>query len=379
MHILICPNAFKNSLDAARAAEAIEKGLQQSSLSCTTRRFPIGDGGDGTGELLTKLLGGSFIEETVTDPLGRKITASFGLIGDGNTAVIEMAAASGLRLLKHDEQDPIKASSYGTGELFIKALDKGVTKILLCVGGSATVDGGCGILQALGVRFLDEDGKELRPENFVHLRSIDMLGLDTRLNTCECIILCDVTNPLLGDKGAAAVFGPQKGASPEQVQKLEASLAQFNKIVLETMGRNMNNLLHGGAAGGTAAGLGSILKAKLVNGIDHFLDITGFDKALANADMIITGEGSIDLQTLDGKGPYGVAMRARQKNIPVIALAGKAPSQPLPELNRLFKRILNINTGDIDIASALQATEKNLTRTARQLGDELAKEKKQDQ
>ena len=371
MHILISPNAFKNSLDATAAADAIEKGLQQSSLSCTTTCFPIGDGGDGTGYLLTQIRGGVFINETIHDPLGRKISASFGLIDDGQTAVIEMAAASGLRLLRVDELDPLHTSSYGTGELMIKALDKGVRKIILCVGGSATVDGGCGILQALGVRFLDTNGKPLTgmPENLVHLAAIDVSGLDKRITGCEYTILCDVANTLLGEKGAANIFGPQKGASEKAVKQLETSLTQFNKIVLQTLGVDMAGMIHGGAAGGTAAGLQALLNAKIVNGVDYFLDITGFDVALQKADILITGEGSIDLQTLEGKAPYGVAVRAKKKNIPVIALAGKVPLEACPELDAYFDVLLPIGHEPSGIQAAMLATGDNLTRSAKQLGN----------
>jgi glycerate kinase len=370
MHILICPNAFKNSLDAEAAAQAIEEGIQQSRLSCTTECFPIGDGGDGTGKLLTQLRKGTFINETVHDPLGKKITASFGLIDDGQTAVIEMASASGLRLLGPDELDPMHASSYGTGELIIKALNKGVTKILLCVGGSGTVDGGCGILRALGIRFLDGNKNELdhMPKNLVQLVSVDLSGLDKRIRHCECVILCDVINTLLGENGAARIFGPQKGASADDVLLLEASLAQFNNIVLQTTGITMADLLHGGAAGGVAAGLHALLGAKLVNGIDHFLDIIGFDSALQKTDLVITGEGSIDLQTLEGKGPYGVALRARQKSIPVIALAGKVPGQDYEELNVWFDVLLAIGNEPTAMETAILSTPGNLVRSARQIG-----------
>ena len=374
MHILICPNAFKNSLDARTVAGAIEKGLQQSLLSCTTQCFPIGDGGDGTGTLLTHLCGGTFTRTTVNDPLGTKITASFGLIDGQQTAVIEMAAASGLRLLSQDDLNPLHASSYGTGELIRTALAKGVKKILLCVGGSATVDGGCGILQALGIRFLDANRNELKhvPENLVHLAFIDLSGLDKRIAQCEFIILCDVANPLLGKNGSAAVFGPQKGASPKEVEQLEASLTQFNKVVLETMGIDMSCIPHGGAAGGTAAGLSALLKARTVNGINYFLEITGFDKALQKAHLVITGEGSIDLQTLEGKGPYGVAVRAKQKNIPVIALAGKVPLQNHAGLTACFNVLLAIGNEPADMHAAISSTHDNLVRTAKQVGYLLA-------
>ncbi len=375
MHILISPNAFKNSLDAMSAARAIEKGLQQSLLTCTTTCFPIGDGGDGTGALLTQLCAGIFIDATVHDPLGRKIDAHFGLIDDGQTAVIEMADASGLRLIKEDERDPLHASSFGTGEMMLQALNKNVKKIVLCIGGSATVDGGCGILQALGIRFLNTDGKLITniPEDLQSLAAIDVSGLDKRIHECECIILCDVFNPLLGENGAARIFGPQKGASEKMVAQLETSLTQFNTIVLKDMGIDMSAIKHGGAAGGVAAGLYALINAKLVNGIDQFLDITGFDSALKKAGLLITGEGSIDAQTLEGKGPYGVAVRAKKKNIPVIALAGKIPSHPSPELNAWFNKLININTAPTDIETAMHETANNLTKAALQLGNELAK------
>ncbi len=376
MHILVSPNAFKNSIDAAAAASVIAEGLRQSRLNCTTTCFPVGDGGDGTGNLLTRIFNGIFINEMVHDPLGRKIQAGFGLIDDGRTAVIEMTAASGLRLLQKEELDPLHASSYGTGELMIKALGKGVKKFLLCVGGSATVDGGCGILEALGIRFLDADGNTLKamPASLVRLTALDLSGLDQRISKMDITILADVTNPLLGEKGAAKIFGPQKGASDTDIKKLEASLTQFNQIVLQKTGINMASVKHGGAAGGTGAALHALLNAKLVNGIDHFLAITQFTDALQKADIVITGEGSIDLQTLEGKAPYGVAFRAKQKNIPVIGFAGKLPDAPCPELDNFFNRLININGEETDLTTAMLAVKDNLFRSAFELGNRLAAE-----
>lgn len=372
MHILIAPNAFKNSLAAADAASAIEKGLRESKLSCTTRCFPVGDGGDGTGTLLTQALQGICIEETVNDPLGREIKGWMGLLDQGKTAVIEMSAASGLRLLEPDERDPLHASSYGTGQLMGKALDRGVTKIILCVGGSATVDGGTGILAALGIRFLNAEGQVLSgmPESLVQLASIDTTRLDRRMAKTECVILCDVNNVLLGANGAAAIFGPQKGADPETVQKLEASLTRFAVVTRQTTGINISNLKHGGAAGGTAAGLFAFLGAGMVNGIEYFLDHTGFDEALAQSNLVFTGEGSIDLQTLDGKAPHGVAMRAKKKNRPVIALAGSIPAIPHAALADCFDVLLSINPQPIDLATALANTANNLERLAKELGNQ---------
>jgi glycerate 2-kinase len=374
MHILIAPNAFKNSLAAPDVADAINGGLQQSNLHCTTHCFPVGDGGDGTAELILKHLNGVNIPVEVHNPLGRKITSSFGLIDDRKTAVIEMADASGLRLLKTTEFEPLHATSYGTGELIKHALNKGVSKIILCIGGSATIDGGAGILQVLGFAFLDKQKKESSniPESLVELDMISFSEVDERIIHCELIVLCDVENMLLGEQGAAAIFGPQKGASPDDVKKLEASLSKLRDVVLRQTGKDISLIKHGGAAGGVAAGLSALLNAQLVNGIDYFLSLTGFDKALEKADLVITGEGSIDVQTLQGKGPFGVAKKAKEKGIPVIGLAGKVPLETDASLQQYFDQLLSINSEPMELSDALTHTRSNLIRTARVLGDLLA-------
>src|SRR5215204_2327571 len=251
MHILIAPNAFKNSLDATKVAEAINNGLRKSKLSCTTTCFPVADGGDGTAGLLIDHLDGQLIHTIVNDPLKRKITSSFGWIEKDKTAIIELATASGFRLLKAGEYDPLITTTQGTGELIIEALNKDVAKIILCIGGSATVDGGTGILNALGIKFFNAEGNE-----------IDIKGLDKRIVNTEIIILCDVESPLLGPNGAAAVFGPQKGASGKDVELLEAGLTKFRDVVLNKTGKDMAVIKHGGAAGGVAASLHTFLNAR---------------------------------------------------------------------------------------------------------------------
>jgi glycerate kinase len=374
MHILIAPNAFKNSLTAQAAAKALQRGLLESKLHCTTECFPIADGGDGTGDLILHKCNGTSTTVTVNDPLGRPITASYGLIDNGSTAVIEMANASGLRLLKNEELNPMQASSYGTGQMILSALDKGVGKIILAMGGSATVDGGCGILSALGVEFLDVDGNVLQPNpaRLIHLATINTAKLDIRALDVEIVVICDVDNRLLGDKGAAAVFGPQKGASPEDVKQLEAVLTRFNEITLEQFDKNMAELKYGGAAGGATAGIHAFLNAQLVNGIDYFLKLTNFDASLQKADVVITGEGSIDEQTLQGKGPFGVAYLAKQQNIPVIGVAGKIPQEENAGLNEYFNKLIDINPEPVDLDTALKNTKQNLVRTGQEIGDFLA-------
>lgn len=374
MRIIIAPNAFKNSLTASDVAKAIDKGLHQSKLDCETVCFPVGDGGDGTAALLLEHLNGERIATTVHDPIGRMIESSFGLTDRGKTAVIEMADASGLRLLKPEEYDPLYATSFGTGELIKIALDKGVNKIILCIGGSATVDAGTGIIKALGGKFFDIHEQELQhlPASLQDLFAINLLGIDKRLLHTELFVLCDVENTLLGEHGAARVFGPQKGATKENVQQLEDGFKRLCNIVYDESGKDMSLIKHGGAAGGVAAGLHTFLHAKLVNGIDHFLDITGFNEQLSKADLVITGEGSIDTQTLQGKGPFGVAQHAKKFNLPVIGIAGRIPRIPDEKLHTYFDILLPINNEAVEVSIAMQYTYENIVRTARSLGDLLA-------
>src|SRR6185312_8780254 len=374
MHILIAPNAFKNSLTADKVAEAIRYGLQQSRLQCTTECFPIGDGGNGTAALIIKKKNGRRIVADAHDPLGRKNKYIFGLIEEGRTAVIEMADAAGLQFLEPAELNPLETSSYGCGELIRAALDAGVRNIILGMGGSATVDGGTGILRALGIRFLNREGKPLpeNPEQLAELGSVDITGMDKRILAVELTILCDVKNPLLGEKGAAAVFGPQKGATKQGVEKLEAALSVFRNITLKQTGKDMASVPSGGTAGGAAAGLYAFLNASLVSGIDHFLQMTGFDKALAKADLLITGEGSIDEQTLEGKAPFGVASRAREKNLPVIGLAGKVPLEKNKALEQYFDVLMPIGNEPEGLPVAMKNTAENLIRTSREIGNLLA-------
>lgn len=380
MNILIAPNAFKNSLAADDVAEAIHKGLQQSKLSCNCTSFPVGDGGDGTADLLIKLLNGKRINRKVHDPLQRIINSSYGIIEKGSstsfkTAIIEMADASGLRLLKSQEYDPLHATSFGTGELIKHAIEENAGKIILCIGGSATVDGGLGIMQALGSVFYNKKGEILNnsPASLINLEDIDLSKIDNRIDNTELVVLCDVGNYLLGEEGAAAVFGPQKGASNENVKQLDAALFRFRDIVLKKYGRDMALLKHGGAAGGISAGMHALLNAKLVSGIEYFLDATRFDKALEQTDLVITGEGSIDTQTLQGKGPFGVAKRAKEKSIPVIGIAGKVPLVTDKSLLEYFDVLLPINNEPMDIDTAMKCTYANLIRTSRLLGDLLSK------
>ncbi|SFC20990.1 glycerate kinase [Parapedobacter composti] len=371
MHVLIAPNAFKNALNAREVAEAIQTGLLASKLYCSCTCFPIGDGGDGTGELLVNRLGGEQVEAVVTDPSGRSVSAGFGWIADRRMAVIEMAAASGLHLLASDERNPLRASSVGAGQLIKAALDLNPRDLVIAMGGTATIDGGSGMLAALGVRFINDEGNEITdfPAGLRKLRTIDRSALDRRLLDCNVTVLCDVDNPLLGKNGAARVFGAQKGADLAMVAQLEALLHRFSVVIQAETGIAVADLASGGVAGGASAGWYGIVGATLVKGIDYFLDITRFDDVLRNADLVITGEGSIDEQTLHGKGPYGVARRAKRNGVPVIGLAGRIPVTVSAELNRYFDALLAINNGPDTLEEALAATSVNLERIAMQLGN----------
>lgn len=378
MHILIAPNAFKNSLPAQDVANALAKGLSESKLKCSFTSFPIGDGGDGTGNLIMKKHQGQNFEVAVHDPLGCLIKSEFGLIENNQTAVIEMASGSGLRLLTASKLNPMISSSIGTGELIKAALDKGVSKIILGMGGSATVDGGCGILHALGIRFFDRAGNPLAPIPFelADLFTIDITNLDQRILECELIILCDAHNRLLGSQGSAAVFGPQKGASPTDILKLEEMLTLFKDKTLQITGTDIGEVDFGGTAGGAAAGLHGFLKGRLVSGIDYFMALTNFESELENSDLVITGEGCIDRQTLLGKAPLGVAVMAKKWNVPVIAVAGKVPLNHHEELRNYFNVLWPINNEPCTSEKAIHQTNDNLIRTGFEIGNMLSLLKK---
>jgi len=373
LNVLIAPNAFKHSASAPDVAAAIQRGLEKSKLVCSCHSFPIADGGDGTVALMVQKLGGEVEYFEVEDPINRKIQAPIAFINNGDTCLIEMAKASGIHLLKNDELNPLIASSFGTGEMLRYALQRGVKNIIITVGGSATVDGGTGILRALGIRFFDQQQKLLlTAESLMHLAYVDISLLDTRIAGCKITVLCDVDNRLLGKQGAAAVFGPQKGASPDNVVQLEASLKQLAKITLQQTGKDMSTMHYGGAAGGTSAGLCCFLNANLVNGIDHFLQLTSFEEALKDCNLVITGEGSLDEQTLGGKGPFGVAKKAKEKGIPVIGIAGKLPLETPAGLHTYFDAVFTVGNEPSTLPDALSNTLKNIERTSTEIGNLLS-------
>jgi glycerate kinase len=324
MRIVVAPNAFKGSMSAARAALAMEQGIRQAFPAAEVLRVPVADGGDGLAEVLREALGGEARVATVSGPLGAPVQATFCHVPGLGLAVVEMAAASGLALLAPQDRDPTRTSSYGTGELIRAALDLGARHLVVGIGGSATNDGGVGMAAALGVRFLNAFGEEVAPVGGAlgRICRIDPGGLDPRLAAVRCEVICDVDNPLLGPLGAARVYGPQKGASPAQVEALEAGLARLADVIERDLGLDVRGLPGAGAAGGLGAGLHAFLGARLRPGADLVLDLVGLDAGLAGAELVITGEGRIDAQTAFGKAPAAVARRARSLGIPCLAIAG---------------------------------------------------------
>ncbi len=371
MKIIIAPNSFKNSLDAFQVARAIETGLLKSRLPVVCQLFPIADGGDATVDVLNEWFDGEKQYVNVRDPLGRIKESYWSLVSSGSTAVIEMAKASGLDLITRDERDPFRTTTYGTGQLILDAVDKGVKEIMIGLGGSATVDAGLGIIQALGGKILDHDGKPL-PEDrnpLMGMCGIDLLGVHPAMKEVKITILSDVTNPLLGEEGAAAVFGPQKGADEDGVNRLEGLLTNFNEVITGHTGKDYSLMAGGGAAGGIAVTLKAFFNAQIVSGIDYLLDKMGFEAALGDADLIITAEGRVDRQTLLGKGPMGVIEKAKKHHIPSIMLAGQMLDLEL--LSQVIDALFPITNGPVTLDEALHSTAVDLENTACQIGNLL--------
>lgn len=324
MRVVVAPDSFKGSVSALGVAEAMARGIHRVYPAADVRKIPIADGGEGTVEALVSATAGRIREIEVTGPMGNPVRAQWGILGDDKTAVIEMAAASGLPLLAADQRDPGRATTFGTGELIRAALDAGLRKIIIGIGGSATNDGGTGMARALGARFLDANGDELADGGvaLACLQRIDLAGLDPRLNETEIIVACDVDNPLCGPRGASAVFGPQKGATPATVEALDAALAHFAERATGATGRDVAERPGAGAAGGLGAGLLFFTNATLRPGVDIVLEAVGFADVVRGADFVITGEGRTDFQTAFGKAPVGVAKVAKAFGVPVFCLSG---------------------------------------------------------
>ena len=363
MKVVIAPQSFKGSISALDAAKAMEAGVRRVVSDAETVLAPVADGGDGTLETLVEATNGEIRSARVTGPIGRAVTAEWGALGDGETAMIEMARTSGLALLSLDERDPLRATTHGLGEVIGEALDAGFRSFIVGIGGSATNDGGAGMAQALGVRLLDEAGKELSPGGAAldDLRRIDTSGLDERAHEAQFSVACDVSNPLTGPEGASAVYGPQKGATPDIVERLDAALKNFAEVVERDMGMSIDAVPGSGAAGGLGGGMMAFLGGSLRAGVDIVLDQVGLDRKLEGADLVITGEGQLDFQTVYNKAPIGVAWRAKERGIPVIAISGS-----------LGKGFENVHPEGIDAVSSIVCAPMTLEEASTRAGELIA-------
>lgn len=347
MNILIAPNSMKGSLSAFDFADTVEKALLNYSSQIKVRKVPVADGGDFTGEILAKALKGETLKVQVRNPLGKRIDSKYFV--SGKTAIIEMTDASGIKLVDKHDLNPMKTSSFGTGELIWDAIKKGCSEILLAVGGSATVDGGMGMLEALGFRYFDENGIELSG-NGNNLFKVAYIIAPKKIPQISIKIICDVDNPLLGKNGAATVFGPQKGATPEMVLQLEAGLKNWANILQKKTGQEIAGLKGTGAAGGISIPLISLFNAEIVPGADFILSVLNFDEHVKWTDLVITGEGKLDAQTLNNKAPFAVSQWAKKQNKPVFAFGGSIEE----EAKSAFDGIFSIMDESMDIEYAMK-------------------------
>lgn len=349
--VVVASDSFKGCLSSERVADAVEKGIHEVYPECEVVSLAVADGGEGTMDALMATLGGVLRNVSVHDPLGRPVEASYALI-DGNTAVIEMARASGLTLLEPHERNPVLASTYGTGELIADALDNGCRKFLVCIGGSATNDAGMGMLEALGYRFMDAEDHAVMAAGGVlgKVVSIETKHVRPALKESEFIVACDVDSPFCGPEGAAYVYGLQKGATPEMACELDKGMRHFAGLMAHVTGTDPTDIPGAGAAGGLGGALLTFMNARLRRGADMVLDAVGFDNAVEGADLVITGEGKIDSQTLAGKLPYVVAQRSASRNIPVIAICGCSDVPLLPH----FDMIVPVTPPDMPLHQAMK-------------------------
>ena len=369
MHIVVAPNAFKGSLTAIQAAEAMQAGILAADPKCRITCVPVADGGDGLIEVMLEGMGGQPVEATVSGPRFDAVTAPFCLVSAADLAVVEMARASGLALLPESQHNPMETTTYGTGELILSAMEHGARRIVVGIGGSATCDGGIGMAAALGYRFLDAAGDPVRPVGgqLNTIAAIDRSGVDERIAGLEVAAACDVTNPLTGPEGAARVYGPQKGATSDQIDQLDDGLANLARIVLQDLDIDILELPGSGAAGGLGGGLRAFLNADLKPGIDLVLDVVGLEEKLAGADLVLTAEGQIDNQTRFNKAPAGVARVAQRAGVPCFAVCG-AVGREIGVLHEIgIQAVFSICSGPQTLKEAMQDARDLLARRTEQV------------
>lgn len=362
--IVLAPDSFKESMTAKEVCEAMERGIRKANSQIRCIHVPMADGGEGTIQSLVDATGGRVYSKEVVGPLGNNVVAEYGILGNGEIGVIEMASASGIHLVDSEKRNPLITTTFGTGQLIKACLDKGVKKLLIGIGGSATNDGGAGFIQALGGRLLDENGDDLSYGGgaLAKLHTIDLSNLDERLKYVSVEVACDVNNPLCGKEGASYVFGPQKGATREMIEILDQNLSHYAEVIKEQLGKDV--ISKAGAAGGLGAGLMAFLDVKLKNGIEMVIEYANLEEKVRDADMVWTGEGSIDFQTQYGKTPLGVAMIAKKYNKPVIALAGRVGNDIDVLYDKGIDAIFGIMRGVTSIEEALVKGPENVEKTS---------------
>jgi len=366
MKIVVAPQSFKGSLNAREVAQAMAEGIRRVLPDIEIILVPMADGGEGTVQALVYSTHGRLMSVEVTGPLGDKVIAEWGLLGDGVSAVVEMAAASGITLVPPERLNPLLATTYGTGELIKAALDAGCRKLIIGIGGSATNDGGAGMAQALGARLLDDKGKELPRGGaaLAKLQRIDVSGLDSRVAGCEVTVASDVTNPLVGPEGASRVYGPQKGATGEMCQQLDEALANYARVIKNDLGIDVIDMPGAGAAGGLGAGLVAFLGARLMSGIDIVSQAVGLIDHLKGASLVFTGEGRMDAQTLFGKTTAGVAARAMDLKVPVVAIVGELAGDYREVYRHGIDAVLSITPGPISLEKSMTSAGTLIADTA---------------
>jgi glycerate kinase len=354
MLILLLPSPFKDCMDARTAGDCIKKGIERSGVKAEIQIIPIADGGPGTVKTIMEVLDGKWMTTSVHDPLMRSIDAKWAILNQ-NTALIEMAAANGLELLSAGERNPLKTSTFGTGELIKASLDAGCRKIYIGIGGSATNDGGVGMVMALGIKYLNakQENVSLGGENLNQIENIDLSAIDPRLKETEIKVLCDVTNPLTGINGASAVYGPQKGATPTMVKLLDENLKHMANKIREQLKMDVENIPGSGAAGGLGAGLVAFTGAKLVPGFETIAQLINLEQHISDADLVISTEGSIDEQTLQGKAISGICRFTKKYHKPLIVFAGNTPFNQQPFIEKGITAIYNINPENSDLKTSL--------------------------
>ena len=366
MKILIAPDSFKESLSAVEVAECIEQGIKNYRPDIECIKIPLADGGEGTVETILHAIGGEKIPLRVKDPLLREIDSYWGLLPDKETAILEMATASGLELVSPSERNPMITSTFGTGQLIQSALDRNCRTIYIGIGGSATNDGGAGMAKALGARFMDKKGREVNDGGtyLSNIHHIDLSQFDHRVSKCEIIVISDVQNPMCGENGASYIYGPQKGADPEMVKKLDFNLQHFGELLEKKFNKKIITIAGAGAAGGLGAGLVAFCNADIQPGFETFSEITKIEDYIQEADLILTGEGKLDYQTKFGKVPYGIAQLSRKYNKPVIGIAGSL-GEGYEELYEYgFQSIISIMEGPITLEEAIKNSRKLILNSA---------------